>query len=81
MTSSQTTTAAGAVPAARAAPNARPGVAIPGSLFPLGATPGEQLGKVGTNFALASSVADERHAMPVRSGRHRDPDPADRKRR
>ena len=40
MTSSQTTTAAGAVPAARAAPDARPAGALAGSLFPLGATPG-----------------------------------------
>ena len=58
MTTNQAaTTAAGAVPAARAAPDARPGVAIPGQLFPLGATPGEHLGIAGTNFALASSVA------------------------
>ena len=56
MTSSQTTTAAGAVPAPRAAPNGRP-AALPGRLFPLGATPGEHLGMAGTNFALASSVA------------------------
>ena len=32
--------------------------ALPGRPFPLGATPGEQLGKAGTNFAIASSVAD-----------------------
>ena len=57
MTSSQTTTAAGTVPAPRAAPNGRP-AALPGRLFPLGATPGEHLGRAGTNFALASSVAD-----------------------
>ena len=56
MTTSQTTTAAGAVPAQRATPNGRP-AALPGSLFPLGATPGEHLGITGTNFALASSVA------------------------
>ena len=56
MTTSQTTTAAGAVPAPRAAPNGRP-AALPGRLFPLGATPGEHLGMAGTNFALASSVA------------------------
>jgi hypothetical protein len=37
MTSSQTTAAAGAVPAARPAPDARPGAALPGTLFPLGA--------------------------------------------
>ena len=56
MTSSQTTTAAGTVPSPRAAPNGRP-AALPGRLFPLGATPGEHLGRAGTNFALASSVA------------------------
>jgi len=54
MTSMQTTTttAAGAVPDPRAAQ------ALPGRPFPLGATPGEQLGIAGTNFAIASSVAD-----------------------
>ena len=57
MTSSQATTAAGAVPAARVAPDGRPTVALPGTPFPLGATPGEHLGIAGTNFALASSVA------------------------
>ena len=57
MTTNQTTTAAGAVPAARSAPDARPAVALPGQPFPLGATPGEHLGLAGTNFALASSVA------------------------
>ena len=31
--------------------------ALPGSPFPLGATPGEHLGIAGTNFAIASSVA------------------------
>jgi hypothetical protein len=55
MTTSQTTTAAGVVPAPRAAPNGR-AAALPGRLFPLGATPGEHLGIAGTNFALASSV-------------------------
>ena len=49
MTSSQTT-------AARAAPEGRPAT-LPGRPFPLGATPGELLGRAGTNFALASSVA------------------------
>ena len=59
MTSSQTaTTAAGTVPAARLAPDARPGAALPGSPFPLGATPGEHLGLAGTNFAIASGVAE-----------------------
>jgi glycogen operon protein len=57
MTSSHTTTAAGTVPAARSVPDASP-TALPGHLFPLGATPGEHLGIAGTNFALASSVAD-----------------------
>jgi len=37
MTTRQTTTTAGAVPAPRAAPNGRP-AALPGNLFPLGAT-------------------------------------------
>src|SRR5215472_17252019 len=53
-----TTTAAGAVPAARAAPDARIAVALPGRPFPLGATPGRRLGIADTNFAIASSVAD-----------------------
>jgi isoamylase len=43
MTSSQTTVAGA--------------VALPGTAFPLGATPGERLGITGTNFAIASSVA------------------------
>ena len=58
MTSMQATTAAGAVPAARAAPDAGVAAALPGKPFPLGATPGEQVGIAGTNFAIASSVAD-----------------------
>ena len=33
-------------------------VALPGSPFPLGATPGEQDGGMGTNFAIASRIAD-----------------------
>jgi isoamylase len=33
-------------------------VTRPGKPFPLGATPGEQLGIAGTNFAIASSVAE-----------------------
>ena len=53
MTLNQTTAAAGAVPAARLAPDARPGAALPGRPFPLGATPGEHLGIAGTNFAIA----------------------------
>ena len=56
MTTNQTT-AAGAVPAARLAPDSHPAVALPGQPFPLGATPGEHLGIAGTNFAIASSVA------------------------
>src|SRR6201986_1863664 len=32
-------------------------VALPGRPFPLGATPGEEVGIAGTNFAIASSVA------------------------
>jgi isoamylase len=59
MTSSQAAaTAAGAVPAARVAPDASATLALPGKPFPLGATPGEHLGIAGTNFALASTVAD-----------------------
>ena len=57
MTTSQAATAAAAVPAARPAPDARPAVALPGQLFPLGATPGEHLGLAGTHFAIASAVA------------------------
>ena len=33
-------------------------VALPGRPFPLGAAPGEQAGTAGTNFAIASSIAD-----------------------
>src|SRR5579859_4047262 len=54
MTSSQAT-AAGAVPAA---PGASATAALPGTPFPLGAAPGRHLGMAGTNFAIASSVAD-----------------------
>ncbi len=39
------------------APPAPGATALPGSTFPLGATPGEHVGRAGTNFALASSVA------------------------
>ena len=47
------------VPGARVAPeaDARAAAALPGTPFPLGATPGERLGKTGTNFAIASSMA------------------------
>ena len=59
MTSSQAAaTAAGTVPAGRAAPQAPNTAALPGTPFPLGATPGGHLGMAGTNFALASTVAD-----------------------
>jgi isoamylase len=57
-TNQATSTAAGAVPAARSAPDARATVALPGMPFPLGATPGTRLGIAGTNFAIASTVAD-----------------------
>ncbi len=56
MTSSQTTTtAAGAVPAARVAPDARPAVAQPGRPFPRGATPREHQGSAGTNTCQMSA--------------------------
>ena len=58
MTSTQATTAAGVVPAARLAPDGGTAAALPGLPFPLGATPGEQFGRAGTNFAIASSVAN-----------------------
>jgi isoamylase len=55
VTTNQTAaTAAGAVPAARAAPEARGTGALPGNEFPLGATVRDG----GTNFAVASEVAD-----------------------
>ena len=57
MTSTQAA-AAGAVPAARVAPDASAIVALPGQPFPLGATPGQRLGLAGTNFAIASTVAN-----------------------
>src|ERR1700758_3577039 len=62
MTSQQTTTVQ--IPGARVAPDAytrpdaRSAGAMPGSPFQLGAIPGERFGKVGTNFAIASSIAD-----------------------
>jgi isoamylase len=58
MTSYQAITAVGAVPAAPVVPGSLGIVGLPGSPFPLGATPGEHLGIVGTNFAIASSIAD-----------------------
>jgi glycogen operon protein len=63
VTTQQTTTTV-QVPGARIAPDAyakkdaRSDAALPGSLLPLGATPGERFGKAGTNFAIASSVAE-----------------------
>ncbi len=54
MTSSQAATEAGAVPAARVAPDASATATLPGTPFPLGATPGVHLGLAGTNFAIAS---------------------------
>ena len=63
MTSRQTATAV-SIPGARVAPDAyakpdtRAADALPGNIHPLGPTPGEHLGKVGTNFSIASSVAD-----------------------
>ena len=45
-------------PDARARADARAAEAMPGRIHPLGPVPGEHLGKVGANFAIASSVAD-----------------------
>jgi len=56
--------ATGAGPTGRTGPDvgarldARAGRALPGSPFPLGATPGKFRRTTGTNFAIASSVAD-----------------------
>jgi glycogen operon protein len=55
MTSTQAVAVA-TVPTARLAPDGA--AALPGTPYPLGATPGEQAGVAGTNFAIASSVAD-----------------------
>ncbi len=57
MTSAQTN-AADMAPAADLAADGGSAAALPGTPFPLGATPGEQAGIAGTNFAIASSVAD-----------------------
>jgi glycogen operon protein len=54
MTSTPTTAAR----AVRVTPDGGSVAALPGTPFPLGATPGEQAGVAGTNFAIASSVAD-----------------------
>jgi isoamylase len=62
VTTQQTTTVQ--VPGARIAPDtyakqdARATAALPGTALPLGATPGKRFGKTGTNFAIASSIAD-----------------------
>jgi len=45
-------------PDAYAQPDARAPEAIPGNIHPLGAIPAEHLGKTGTNFSIASSVAE-----------------------
>ncbi len=57
MTTSRAGSVAGAVPAGPPARDAA-AAALPGTPFPLGATPGEYLGVAGTNFAVASTVAD-----------------------
>src|SRR6266566_1285409 len=49
---------AGAVPGASVTGDARAHNVLPGKPFPLGATQGEHLGLAGTNFAIASSMAD-----------------------
>jgi isoamylase len=52
------------IPGARIAPDtyaqadARAAEAMPGNIHPLGATPGEHLGRVGTHFSISSSAAD-----------------------
>src|ERR1700760_3727815 len=62
MTSQQTPTVqipgARVAPDAFARPDARSAGAMPGSPYQLGAIPGERFGKGGTNFAIASSIAD-----------------------
>src|SRR5215472_11409534 len=50
--------AGAAAPAVRSTGDARAHSALPGRPFPLGATPGEHSGVAGTNFAIASSMAD-----------------------
>jgi isoamylase len=57
VTTRQTTTVQ--IPGARVAPESRLAAdALPGTQYPLGATPCQRFGKAGTNFALASSIAD-----------------------
>src|SRR5215472_17906793 len=47
-----------APPGADVTGDAHVGNVLPGRPFPLGATPGEHFGLAGTNFAIASSMAD-----------------------
>jgi isoamylase len=57
VTTEQTTTVQ--IPGARMAPESRLAAdALPGTPYPLGATSCERFGKTGTNFAIASSIAD-----------------------
>jgi isoamylase len=56
-TSAVTVPGARVAPDTYARPDARAAGALPGMPYPLGATPGERMGKTGTNFAIASSVA------------------------
>jgi isoamylase len=59
VTTNQTTATTGSLaPPGHAAPGGRGTATLPGSPFPLGATPGTRAGLAGTNFAIASSVAD-----------------------
>jgi glycogen operon protein len=45
-------------PDSYATPDPRAAAALPGTALPFGATPGERFGQAGTNFAIASSIAD-----------------------
>ena len=71
MTSMQATTAAGAVPAARVAADAGAAATLPGSPFPLGATPakapahnvGEQVA-VGPGASSYSRIRARRNSVP-----------------
>ena len=47
-----------AAPVGRVTGDARADNVLPGRPFPLGATQGEHFGLAGTNFAIASSMAD-----------------------
>ncbi len=79
MTSQPTT--ASAVPAARAAPDAGTAATLPGRPFPLGATPSTHAGVAGTNFAIASSVADDVTLCLFDEAGAENADPAARQRR